>query len=241
METGREIVWDTETTGVHKGCKVVEIGAIELQDMLPTGRFFHEYIDPGIPMPKEAERIHGISDAMLAGKPKFKVVIPKFLKFIRGATLIAHNAPFDVRVINDELAELGLGGLTNEVIDTIPMARRQFPAGAKVNLDALCAKFKISTAHRKKHGALLDSELLAEALLHLRGGRQRALDVTAVQASELLEDEGRPYYPPGSFRHHIFSLDELARHVAFVDTLKNPIWNDYMTAKNGEDEFGIAA
>lgn len=222
----REIVWDTETTGTHKGCKVVEIGAVEIQDLLPTGRTFHAYINPGVPMPKEAERVHGLGDAFLKDKPAFKLVIPKFLRFIRGARLVAHNAPFDVRVINDELKLLGIEGITNEVIDTLPLARKMFPGG-KHTLDVLCAKFKISTAARTKHGALLDSELLAEAYLHLRGGRQFGLALDVVQENTSSGDV-ETERPPRPYRHRL-TLDELAQHEAFLrERVPDPIWADYL-------------
>jgi DNA polymerase-3 subunit epsilon len=170
----REIVLDTETTGLDPadGHRIVEIGAVELFNHLPTGRSFHEYINPGRPMPAEAEAIHGLDDAFLADKPPFAAVADAFAGFIAEARLVIHNAAFDLRFLNAELARLGRDPIAEaRVVDTLAMARARFP-GAPASLDALCRRFGVDTSAREKHGALLDSELLAAVYLELVGGRQ---------------------------------------------------------------------
>jgi DNA polymerase-3 subunit epsilon len=170
----REIVLDTETTGLDpaEGHRVVEIGAVELFNHLPTGRTFHRYLNPGRPMPAEALAVHGLDDAFLRDKPPFEAVVEEFLAFIGDARLIAHNAMFDLRFINAELARLGRPGLAVErIVDTRALAQSRFP-GAPNSLDALCRRFGVDNSARTKHGALLDCELLAEVYLQLIGGRQ---------------------------------------------------------------------
>lgn len=171
----REIVLDTETTGfdADKDDRIVEIGAIELMNHLPTGRTFHEYIDPQRSMPKEAFDVHGLGDDFLRGKPKFAEIAPKFVEFIGEDTkLVIHNAKFDMKFLNAELSRAGHATLPwSRAIDTVTMAREKFP-GSPASLDALCRRFGIDNSNRTLHGALLDSELLAEVYLELIGGRQ---------------------------------------------------------------------
>ncbi|MDO5703906.1 MAG: DNA polymerase III subunit epsilon [Paracoccus sp. (in: a-proteobacteria)] len=171
----REIVFDTETTGTEpgKGDRIVEIGAIELMNHLPTGKTFHEYIDPERPMPAEAFAVHGLGDDFLRGKPKFAQIARKWIDFIGPDTkLIAHNARFDFGFINAEYARIGQSPLDNaRMIDTLAMARTKFP-GAGNSLDALCRRFGIDNSGRDLHGALIDTYLLAEVYLELIGGRQ---------------------------------------------------------------------
>ncbi len=173
----REIVMDTETTGLDPddGHRIAEIGAIELLNLLPTGRTYHQYINPERPMPKEAEQVHGLNDAFLADKPPFARIAPAFLEFIGDARLVIHNASFDMGMLNAELLRLGRPRLPmSRAVDTLEIARRRFP-GAQASLDALCRRFGIDNSGREKHGALLDSELLAEVYLELMGGRQQGL------------------------------------------------------------------
>jgi DNA polymerase-3 subunit epsilon len=183
----REIVLDTETTGFdpETGDRIVEIGAIELENHMPTGRTFHEYINPERGMPDEAFGVHGIGPDLLASprpardgevvlkdKPVFRLVAQPFLDFVRDAKLVIHNAAFDMKFLNAELGWLGLPHLPWErAIDTLTMARQKFP-GSPASLDALCRRFAIENASRTLHGALLDSEILAEVYLELIGGRQ---------------------------------------------------------------------
>ena len=179
----REIVLDTETTGLDPadGHRVVEIGAVELENLLPTGRVYHCYINPERPMPREARNIHGLGDDFLRDQPVFASIAPAFLEFIAGARLVIHNAAFDLAMLNAEFARLDKPALAmSGVIDTLALTRKRFP-GAQASLDALCRRFGVDNSGREKHGALLDCELLAEVYLELMGGRQQGLvlDVAA--------------------------------------------------------------
>ena len=170
----REIVLDTETTGFEpsEGHRIVEIGAVELLNKMPTGRTYHQYINPERPMPKEAFEVHGLGDDFLRDKPVFKTIARDFIEFVGESTLVIHNAAFDMKFLNAELKSLGHPGLPmSQSLDTVAMARRKFP-GAPASLDALCRRFGIDNSAREKHGALLDCELLAEVYLELIGGRQ---------------------------------------------------------------------
>lgn len=182
----REIIFDTETTGLDKNTdRVIEIGAVELVNRFSTGRTFHVYINPqGKAIHPDAQRVHGISMADLADKPPFDDIADQFAEFIEGAKLIAHNASFDTEFINAEFARLNLPPITNErVIDTLQLARRKHPMGPN-SLDALCKRYGIDNSHRTLHGALLDAELLAEVYLELVGGRQAALGLAVVENSD---------------------------------------------------------
>ena len=173
----REIVFDTETTGLDPvaGHRVVEIGGVELLNGIPSGRTFHHYLDPQRDMPVEAFNVHGLSDAFLTGKPLFADVVEEWLTFTAGAKLVAHNAEFDFRFMSAELVALGHPPLDPErMVDTLALARRRHP-GAPGSLDALCARYGIDTSRRTKHGALLDAEILAEVYAELTGGRQTSL------------------------------------------------------------------
>jgi DNA polymerase-3 subunit epsilon len=178
----REIVFDTETTGLdNRADRIIEIGGIELVNRFPTGRSFHEYINPqGRAVHPEALAIHGISDADLAGKPVFHEIVDRFMEFIDGAMLVAHNATFDMGFVNAEFERLGhpLVG-AERVVDTLAIARRKHPMGPN-SLDALCRRYGIDNSHRTRHGALLDSELLAEVYIELIGGKQAALGLEVV-------------------------------------------------------------
>lgn len=173
----REIILDTETTGLNpeKGDRLVEIGCLEIINRIPTGQTLHLYINPQRDMPDEAFRIHGLSAEFLSDKPLFAEVADEFMAFIGDSPLVIHNGAFDLGFINAELRRLGrdpVGG--DRLIDTLAMARRRFP-GQQNNLDALCARFGIDNSKRTKHGALMDSELLAEVYIELVGGRQTSL------------------------------------------------------------------
>lgn len=171
----REIVLDTETTGFEpaEGHRIVEIGAIELANHMPTGRTFHQYLNPDRQMPKEAFDVHGLGDDFLRDKPRFAAIAQAFLDFLgEDSRLVIHNAAFDMKFLNAELNWAGLPTLgPDRALDTVALARRRFP-GAPASLDALCRRFGIDNSAREKHGALLDSELLAEVYLELIGGRQ---------------------------------------------------------------------
>ena len=173
----REIILDTETTGISPddGDRIVEIGCLEVDHQVPTGRTFQCYLNPERPMSQGAANITGLTDAFLRDKPKFAEKVDDFLAFIADSKLVMHNAPFDMGFLNHELALLGLPALGNErVIDTLEIARTKF-AGAKNDLNSLCRRFGVDNSGREKHGALLDSELLAEVYLELKGGRQPGL------------------------------------------------------------------
>ncbi|MBN9309481.1 MAG: DNA polymerase III subunit epsilon [Devosia sp.] len=182
----REIVLDTETTGLSptSGDRVVEIGCVELLNHIPTGRHFHVYLNPERDVPDEAFRVHGLSTEFLRDKPLFAAEADNFLEFIADATLVIHNADFDMGFLNFELERLGRSRLSNPVIDTVMVARERHP-GARVSLDALCKHYGIDNSRRVLHGALLDSEILADVYLELIGGRQVALSLSSDQRIEM--------------------------------------------------------
>jgi len=178
----REIVFDTETTGLDwRDERVIELGGIELVNRFPTGRTFHRYINPqGRAINPEAQAIHGISAADLVGKPTFADIAEEFMAFIDGAHLVAHNAGFDIAFINAEFDRLGHSAVDQtRVIDTLAIAKRKHPMGPN-SLDALCRRYGIDNSRRTKHGALLDSELLAEVYIELIGGKQAALGLDSI-------------------------------------------------------------
>jgi DNA polymerase III subunit epsilon len=168
----REIVLDTETTGFEpdEGHRIVEIGCVEIENLLPTGRTYHAYINPERSMPEAAFNIHGLSDEFLADKPLYKDQVEDFLAFIGESRLVIHNQAFDMKFLNAENRLAGWPAIKNPVLDTIKLASDVLPAGSQLGLDRLCNYYKIDRSKRTLHGALLDSELLAEVYLHLRGG-----------------------------------------------------------------------
>jgi DNA polymerase-3 subunit epsilon len=183
----REIVLDTETTGLDPdtGDRLVEIGAIELLNHMPTGRTFHAYINPQREVPLDAVNVHGLTTEFLADKPLFTAIAAEFAAFIEDARLVIHNAAFDMKFLNAELGWAGLPAVPwARAVDTLDLARRRFP-GAQNTLDALCRRFGVDNSAREKHGALLDSELLAEVYLELMGGRQPDLTLTVVAAGPM--------------------------------------------------------
>ena len=180
----REIIFDTETTGLDsRDDRVIELGGVELVNRFPTGRTFHKFINPqGRAVHAEAQAVHGISAADLVGKPIFSEIAEEWLAFTDGAKLIAHNANFDIGFLNLEFGRLGHPAIdVGRVVDTLALARRKHPMGPN-SLDALCRRYGIDNTHRTKHGALLDSELLAEVYIELIGGKQAALILDAVAA-----------------------------------------------------------
>ena len=173
----REICLDTETTGLkpEEGHRIIEIGAVELIDKMPTGREYHVYINPEREVPPDAVRMHGITSEFLADKPVFADIAEEFLAFIDNAKLVIHNAEFDRRFLNAELTRLNLPLIPRErCVDTLVLAREKFP-GASCSLDALCKRFGIDNSHRTLHGAIIDARILAQVYLELAGGRQHAL------------------------------------------------------------------
>ncbi len=227
----REIVLDTETTGLSPatGDRLVEIGCVELLNHIPSGRHYHVYINPERSMPEEAFRVHGLSEDFLRDKPLFKAVAEDFLAFIGDAQLIIHNASFDMGFLNAELERIGRRPLTNPVLDTVMLAREKHP-GARVSLDAMCKHYGIDNSRRTLHGALLDSEILAEVYLELIGGKQVSLALIAenrisgadaIAAGVVARPRPNPLPPR-------ISPQELAAHKAFVEKLGDEaIWAQY--------------
>jgi DNA polymerase-3 subunit epsilon len=183
----REIVLDTETTGLDPNDdRVVEIGCVELINHIPTGRHFHVYLNPERYMANDAFQVHGLSDDFLKQQPLFADKAGEFLEFIEDSPLVAHNAGFDVAFLNAELTRARLPSISNKVIDTVVVAKEVHP-GARISLDALCKVYGIDNSRRTLHGALLDSQILAEVYLELIGGRQVAL--TLVTESHIVVSE----------------------------------------------------
>jgi len=181
----REIVFDTETTGLDsRADRIIEIGGVELVNRFPSGRSIHFYINPeGREIHPDAQAVHGISAADLVGKPSFSEIASEFLSFAEDAKLVAHNAGFDMGFLNHELARLGIDPIVpDRVIDTLAIARRKHPMGPN-SLDALCKRYGIDNSRRTKHGALLDSELLAEVYIELVGGKQAALGLEIIETT----------------------------------------------------------
>ncbi len=231
----REIVLDTETTGISSkdGHRIVEIGALELMHHLPTGRKLHLYINPEREIDDGAFAVHGITSDFLADKPIFADIADEFLTFIGSDPIVIHNASFDMAFINAELARLNRPILPmNQSIDTLLMARKKFP-GAQANLDALCRRFEINNTHRDLHGALVDADLLANVYIELLGGRQPGLSLDAHQKREgetpqneagensNFQIDGKNVRP---IRAHAPTDEELAAHAEFLGSFKNPIW-----------------
>ncbi len=225
----REIVLDTETTGLdpQTGDRIVEIGAVELVNHLPTGQTYHQYINPQREMPTEAFEVHGLGDEFLRDKPLFEKIAPKFLEFIGEATLVIHNAAFDMKFLNAELGWAGLPLIPNSrALDTLAIARKKFP-GSPNSLDALCRRFGIDNSSRKLHGALLDSEILAEVYLELIGGRQPDFGLSGEVSSPGVDrnsadrrPQARPQPLPGRITD-----EEAAAHAAFVESLgEDALW-----------------
>ena len=235
----REIVLDTETTGFdpETGDRIVEIGAVELMNHLPTGRTFHVYINPERAMPQEAFDVHGLGDDFLRDKPKFAEVARDFVEFIGAdAKLVIHNAQFDMKFLNWELKTAGHPVMPySRAVDTLEIARSQFP-GAQNSLDALCRRFRIDNSNRTLHGALLDSELLAEVYLALRGGRQPGLVLeTAGMGAGGTGPGGTALPRPPRPRPLPPRLTEAeaAAHAAFVAKLGDKaVWLRYSAAEN---------
>ena len=230
----REIVLDTETTGLDpaRGDRLVEIGAVEIVDKIATGRTYHVLINPERDVPEEAFRVHGHSTEFLRDKPVFAAVVDEFLAFVGDDPLVIHNAEFDTRFLNAELALLGRAALAAErIVDTLALARRKHP-GAQNSLDALCDRYRIDRSRRVKHGALLDAEILVEVYCELCGGRQRSLGlalsagVVAAAAPKTTGPSRRPESLPSRLD------EERARaHRAQFDSFGGPaIWLKYLPA-----------
>ena len=222
----REIVLDTETTGLdpEAGHRIVEIACVELLHRLPTGREFRKYVNPERDMPEAAQAIHGLSTEFLAEQPPFAAIVEEFLEFIGEAPLVIHNAEFDLKFLNAELARLGRPAIdAARAVDTVALARQRFP-GAQASLDALCRRFEIDNSARDLHGALLDCQLLAEVYLELSGGRQPGFDLDPARRAQALAP-GRQERPQRPARPHAPSPEETAAHEALLARMKDPIWH----------------
>jgi DNA polymerase-3 subunit epsilon len=230
----REIIFDTETTGLdpRAGDRLVEIGLIELVNHIPSGRTLHSYFNPERPVSPDALRVHGLADKFLADKPLFRAFADQLLEFVGDAKLIAHNASFDMSFVNAELGRLGRPAIPDDrVVDTLMLARRKHP-GAQNSLDALCARYNIDTSRRTLHGALLDSELLAEVYVELIGGRQAALllgeavETPAAAVAQFVGEIGQRPTP----RNFSVTAEEIAAHRKSIAAIGSAaIWNAYPT------------
>ena len=228
MSNERKLILDTETTGLSfDSDKIIEIGIVELKENVLTQNYFHEYINPERDISLSAQRIHGISNEFLTNKPKFNEIVQKFLDFIRDDTIIIHNAEFDVNFINKELQNCGFNNIKNLIIDTIKIAKSEFP-GQTVNLDSLCRKLDIVNTRQDYHGALLDATLLSKVYLRLTTGKQENLNLLDIKFSKLNESN-RKYEHRDKFsmpRVHLMKLSnsEKMDHEEFMKKMKNPLW-----------------
>jgi DNA polymerase III subunit epsilon len=225
----REIILDTETTGLdpNSGHRIVEIGCVELINLIPTGRTYHQYINPERDMPPEAFAIHGLSETFLSQHPKFSDIVSDFLNFVGDdGNLVIHNATFDMKFLDSEIERTSYPTINRQrVIDTLDIARKQNPGGRN-SLDALCKRYGINNSHREYHGALLDSQLLAEVYLYLKGGRQPtfSLQEETKEIIEMLID-----HEPINFEYRSFdpSDKEQTSHVELIQKIKNSKWHAY--------------
>ena len=220
----REIVLDTETTGLDPklGHRIVEIGAIELINHIPTDNIYHCYINPERDVDQGAFEVHGLSTQFLSQFETFGNVVDEFNAFIKGDPLIIHNAPFDIGFLNSELSAIGRNAIDeNRIIDTLPMARQKFP-GAQVNLNALCRKYNIDNSHRDLHGALVDADLLANVYLELIGGQQPGLQLATERKKQGITES----VVQKERVKRVFAVEatELEAHSRLLDSLANPIW-----------------
>ena len=233
----REIIFDTETTGLdNKLDRVIEIGGIELENHFPTGRSFHVYINPGDrKVHPDALAIHGISDESLKDKPNFAGIVDELLAFFGDARWVAHNATFDMGFMNAEFARLGLPAITNDVVtDTLALARRKHPMGPN-SLDALCRRYGVDNSHRTKHGALLDSELLAEVYIELIGGRQTAFGLHSNDSRGQTNETDEVIVIAGQRPHPLaprLTGEEANAHAALIAKMgEKAIWAKYDLSK----------
>jgi DNA polymerase III subunit epsilon len=228
----REVVLDTETTGLDPadGHRVLEIGAVEIVHQSLTGRVFHALINPERDVPQDAVRVHGHSSAVLKGKPVFASVVDDFLAFIGDSKLVIHNADFDVRFVNAELARLGLAAIgMDRVVDTLTLARKKHP-GAPNSLDALCDRYRIDRSQRVRHGALLDAEILVEVYCELTGGRQRSLIFgDAVELAAAAAVALAPRYSERPPRRSPIEPAEVTAHIRYIESFgRDAIWFRYL-------------
>lgn len=229
MEEKRKLILDTETTGLNfENDKLIEIGIVELKDNVLTQNYFHEYINPEKEISYSAQKIHGISNEFLMDKPIFSTIAQKFLDFIKDDVIIIHNAEFDTNFINKELQNSGFNQISNTIIDTIKIAKKEFP-GQAVNLDSLCRKLDVTNIRQNYHGALLDATLLSKVYLKLTTGKQEDLNLKNVELNKLTQDivitkNKNNFLVP---RNQLMKLSDFEKnqHKNFLAEMKNPIWN----------------
>ncbi len=228
MESKRLLVLDTETTGlnVDEGDKIIEIGIIELIDDIKTDNSFHKYINPEKEISKSAIEIHGLDSKFLNDKPKFYEIASELKDFIDTSTLIIHNANFDLAFLNSELENCGLSKVQNEIIDTLNIARKEFP-GQPVNLDALCRRLNIDNSNRKYHGALKDADLLCGVYLSLTSAKQTVMDLTVqnylLDKEISIYKEKRSNFSTRNLRSRLTDKEE-RNHKRFISEIKDNIW-----------------
>lgn len=231
----REVVFDTETTGLDPigGDRIIEIAAIEIINDKLTDNIFHLYINPERDVPDSAVKIHGISSEFLVDKPIFINIIDEFLEFIGDDTIIAHNAEFDLKFINEELRRAGRPALENNpVIDTLALARQKHP-GAANSLDALCTRYGIDRSRRTKHGALIDTEILAEVYLELKCGRQKSLSFSVQKEARRIEHVGLQTIRLKTLIK-VINDNEYIKHQEYIENWKGtPLWRAYAPKANG--------
>ncbi len=232
----REICFDTETTGLYAdgGDRIIEIGALELINHIPTGKQFHEYINPEREVSQDAIDVHGITNEFLADKPIFSDIAQKWLDFVGDdGILVAHNADFDIKFINMELKKCGLKTYDwDRVVDTLAIARKQFP-GAHNSLDALCKRFNIDNSSRTLHGALLDAQLLADVYLQLMGGDEPSINFISAKTEHLSSEKNKINKVDIKERHFYLSEEENKEHISFLENnIKDSLWLKDTADKN---------
>ena len=228
MENERKLILDTETTGLSFDIdKIIEIGVVELKENVLTQNYFHEYINPEKDISLSAQKVHGISNEFLIDKPAFSKIAERFLDFIKDDIIIIHNAEFDINFINKELQNCGFNKINNVVIDTIKLAKKEFP-GQAVNLDSLCRKLNVNNTRQNYHGALLDATLLSKVYLKLTTAKQESLKLIDKKFPKLNEKENINQYKNNFLipRDELMNLSENEKkeHENFINEMKNPIW-----------------
>ena len=224
----RKLILDTETTGLNfSNDRIIEVGIVELIDNILTQNYFHQYINPEMEISLSAQKVHGISNDFLIGKPTFNSIAKKFLEFIQDDEIIIHNAEFDRNFINKELQNCGFNGIKNTIIDTIKIAKKEFP-GQTVNLDSLCRKLNIINTRQEYHGALLDATLLSKVYLRLTTGKQENLNLIQKQSIKLFEKKDKTNIKEDFLtpRENLMQLSdkEKAEHENFISGMKGSLW-----------------
>ncbi len=226
MSKERKLILDTETTGLNfDSDKIIEIGIIELRDNVLTQNYFHEYINPGKEISLSAQKIHGITNEFLKDKPTFNLIAQKFLDFIKKDTIIIHNAEFDKSFLNKELQDCGFNAIENSVIDTIILAKKEFP-GQTVNLDSLCRKLDVTNTRQNYHGALLDATLLSKVYLKLTTGKQENFNLTnnKLENSTNFNVKHKEKFLIPRENLMLLSKHEEIQHEDFIKEMKHPLW-----------------